>query len=291
MGNRHRIILILVIIIFLTGCQSYTIVNEDSINYPIINPMPEGYQVAIHLFYPQKHYDILKEEVRIVNLENKKLETVVIEELLKGTQKSEFRNIIPNGVKVLSVYLQDDIAYVNFNKALIKEDLDESEEAFIIYSIVNSLTTIENIDKVQILIEGEKREKLNRYKINEPIEFSNLIVEMSYISPIDIVKEYYDALVKRDYRKMLEMESLQAINETKYNLFASYYETKELGLAYCEVDNAEIVKYDDEIILLYELNLYYSDGRAVKSGIMEMNMKYENNKFVITKITNHKQTE
>jgi len=291
MGNRHRIILILVIIIFLTGCQSYTIVNEDSINYPIINPMPEGYQVAIHLFYPQKHYDILKEEVRIVNLENKKLETVVIEELLKGTQKSEFRNIIPNGVKVLSVYLQDDIAYVNFNKALIKEDLDESEEAFIIYSIVNSLTKIENIDKVQILIEGEKREKLNRYKINEPIEFSNLIVEMSYISPIDIVKEYYDALVKRDYRKMLEMESLQAINETKYNLFASYYETKELGLAYCEVDNAEIVKYDDEIILLYELNLYYSDGRAVKSGIMEMNMKYENNKFVITKITNHKQTE
>jgi len=291
MGNRHRIILILVIIIFLTGCQSYTIVNEDSINYPIINPMPEGYQVAIHLFYPQKHYDILKEEVRIVNLENKKLETVVIEELLKGTQKSEFRNIIPNGVKVLSVYLQDDIAYVNFNKALIKEDLDESEEALIIYSIVNSLTTIENIDKVQILIEGEKREKLNRYKINEPIEFSNLIVEMSYISPIDIVKEYYDALVKRDYRKMLEMESLQAINETKYNLFASYYETKELGLAYCEVDNAEIVKYDDEIILLYELNLYYSDGRAVKSGIMEMNMKYENNKFVITKITNHKQTE
>lgn len=291
MGNRHRIILILVIIIFLTGCQSYTLVNEDSINYPIINPMPEGYQVAIHLFYPQKHYDILKEEVRIVNLENKKLETVVIEELLKGTQKSEFRNIIPNGVKVLSVYLQDDIAYVNFNKALIKEDLDESEEAFIIYSIVNSLTTIENIDKVQILIEGEKREKLNRYKINEPIEFSNLIVEMSYISPIDIVKEYYDALVKRDYRKMLEMESLQAINETKYNLFASYYETKELGLAYCEVDNAEIVKYDDEIILLYELNLYYSDGRAVKSGIMEMNMKYENNKFVITKITNHKQTE
>ena len=291
MGNRHRIILILVIIIFLTGCQSYTIVNEDSINYPIINPMPEGYQVAIHLFYPQKHYDILKEEVRIVNLENKKLETVVIEELLKGTQKSEFRNIIPNGVKVLSVYLQDDIAYVNFNKALIKEDLDESEEALIIYSIVNSLTKIENIDKVQILIEGEKREKLNRYKINEPIEFSNLIVEMSYISPIDIVKEYYDALVKRDYRKMLEMESLQAINETKYNLFASYYETKELGLAYCEVDNAEIVKYDDEIILLYELNLYYSDGRAVKSGIMEMNMKYENNKFVITKITNHKQTE
>lgn len=291
MGNKPKIIPIIVLFIFLVGCQSYTVLHENDSNYPAINPMPEGYQVDIRLFFPQKEADILVEEVRKVNLENKKLETVVIEELLKGTHKEGLRNVIPSGAKMLSIHLQGSVAYVNFNKALIKEKITESEEALIIYSIVNSLAANEDIDNVQILIEGEKKEKYSKHKLNEPIGFSKLLLESSYYSPENIVKEYYDALLKRDFMKMSRMGSVQDVNETRYNLFATYYESQELGLANYEINNVEVIKYDNEIILLYELNLYYTDGRIIRGSLLEMNLKYLDNRFVVTTIKSYKQND
>ncbi|SCG83703.1 hypothetical protein DW1_2138 [Proteiniborus sp. DW1] len=288
MGNKHKIIASLILFTILVGCQNYTVVHENDVNYPTINPMPEGYQVSICLFFPQKEADILVEEVREVNLENKKLEVVVIEELLKGSRNG-LRNVIPSGTKLLSIHLQGSVAYVNFNKAFIDEKIDESEEVLLIYSIVNSLTAIEDIEKVQILIEGEKREKYNKHKLNEPIDFSNILLEFQYSSPEHIVKEYYGALLARDFRKMFGMESANNVNETRYNIFATYYESKELGLIHYEIDNLEIIKYDNETIIIYGLNLYYTDGRIIKSNWMEMKLKYdyEENQFLITTITNY----
>ncbi len=287
MGNKPRIISILILITFLVGCQNYTVVHENDVNYPSINPMPEGYQVSISLFFPQKKSDILVEEVRKVNLGNKTLEAAVIDELLKGTRNEKLRKVIPNGAKMLSIHLQGSVAYVNFNKRLIKEKISENDEVLIIYSIVNSLTAIENIDKVQILIEGEKREKYNRHKLNEPIGFSNLLLEAPYNNPGDILEEYYSALLDRDFRKMFMMETGQDVNETKYNIFAAYYEVKQLGLAHYEINNIEIIKYDNETIVLYNLNLYYTDGRIIKSNWMEMKLQYDDNRFLITLIKNY----
>lgn len=291
MGNKPKLFLILILVVFLAGCQSYTILNENDMDYPSINPMPDGDEAEIRLFYPHKEENVLLEEVRIVNLENKRLEDVVIDELLKGTRQAGLRKIVPNGVKLLSIYTQGSIVYVNFNKAFIKEKTEEVDEVLIIYSIVNSLTSIEDIDKVQILIEGEKRENFNKHKLNEPLGFSHVLLELPYNSPESIAKEYYDAFLTRDYRKMLAMESTRDVNETGYNVYTSYYETKELGLVHYEINNVEIIKYDSEIIFLYELNLYYSDGRINQNNWMEMNLKYEDNKFFITKIKNYEENK
>lgn len=290
MRYKFKMIPFLILVVFLSGCQSYTTLHENDKNYPPINPTPEGTQVQIHLFYPQKKADVLAKEVRIVNLENRKLEAVVIDELLKGAHKDGLRNVIPNGVKMLSIYTQDSIVYVNFNRALIKEKIEEAEEALIIYSIVNSLTSIKNIDKVQILIEGEMRENYNRYKLNEPIGFSYLILELPYNSPIIKVEEYYDALITKDYRKMFKMESAQYENETRYSIFEMYYQTHNLGLDSYTIDNYEIIKYDNEIILIYDMNFYYSDGRIIRTGWQEMNMKIDDNRFIITKIKSIEQS-
>lgn len=291
MMNKHKIISILILIIFLVGCQDYIILQEDDINYPPINPTPKGTQVLISLYFPHREIDVLGIENRIVNLENKRIETVVIDELIKGTQKKELRNIFPNGVERLSINVEDSIAYVNYNRALIKEKMEEPEEVLIIYSIVNSLTSLEGIDKVQILIEGEKIENFKKFKINEPIEFSSLITERPYNRPITLVEEYYSALKNRDYRKLFEMESSQYENKTKYNIFELYYERANLGLANYEITDYEIIKYDNEIILLYKLKLYYSDGRITNSGRMEINIKHENNRYYILRIINNKYNE
>ncbi|MFA5523938.1 MAG: GerMN domain-containing protein [Tissierellales bacterium] len=287
MGNKPKIIPLIIFILLLMGCQTYTVLYKDDLNYPPINPMPEGYQVDISLFFPRKESDILVEEVRKVNLENKKLETVVMDELLKGTKKEDLRNVIPSGAKILSIHLQGSVAYVNFNKALINEKIVENEEVLIIYSIVNSLASIEDIDNVQILIEGEKKDKYSKHILNEPIGFSKLLIVTPYYSPNNIIQEYYDALLKRDFRKMFKMGSVHDVNESKYDLFESYYETQELGLANYQINNVEIIKYDNEIILLYELSLYYSDGRIGRDTMLEMGLKYVDNRFVVTTIRSY----
>ncbi len=178
---------------------------------------------------------------------------------------------------------------MNFNKALIKEKIDDSEEVLLIYSIVNSLAAIENIEEVQILIEGEIREKYNKHKLNEPIAFSNILLETQYYSPEEIVNEYYGALLARDFRKMFRMEAANNVNETRYNVFATYYELQQLGLVHFEIDNLEIIRYDNEIIVIYGLNLYYSNGRVIKSNWMEMKLKYDHveDQILITTITNY----
>ncbi len=101
MGIKPKIMPILLMLTLLFGCQRYTVVNENDINYPKINPMPQGYEVSISLYFPHKEADILVEEVRKVNLEDKKLEAVVMEELLRGTRNSNLRNLIPHGTSML----------------------------------------------------------------------------------------------------------------------------------------------------------------------------------------------
>lgn len=93
-------------------------------------------------------------EIRLVSRSNEELANVVIQELLKGTDKNKLRNIIPREVKLLSVEVIDDTAYVNFSKEILK-DYSEKEEAFVIYSIVNSLTSISSIKRFKSLSMGK----------------------------------------------------------------------------------------------------------------------------------------
>ena len=46
-----------------------------------------------------------------------------------------------------------------------------------IYSIVNTLTELDNIQRVQFLIEGQKSESFIHMMINEPFESEEMYVE------------------------------------------------------------------------------------------------------------------
>ena len=51
-----------------------------------------------------------------------------------------------------------------------KNNVGTAAERMTIFSIVNSLTELSNVDKVQFLIEGEKKEVYHHMIFNEPIE-------------------------------------------------------------------------------------------------------------------------
>ena len=82
----------------------------------------------------------------------------VIESLTIGSNKSNyiregFKAVIPEGTKVLDIKLEDSILTINFSKELLNVSQDSEEK--MLEAIIYSLTEIESVKKIKILVEGE----------------------------------------------------------------------------------------------------------------------------------------
>lgn len=84
------------------------------------------------------------------------MEKLVMEQLLAGpgTEVKEAFAAINPDTKLISVSTKDGICYVNLDQAFLTQVYNSSADV-VIYSIVNSLTELNGINKVQILINGE----------------------------------------------------------------------------------------------------------------------------------------
>ena len=70
---------------------------------------------------------------------------------------------------VNSVTTQDGVCYVNLSEDFLNKITNVTDKVMI-YSIVNSLTELGNINKVQILIDGEMNIKLGEYDLSTLFE-------------------------------------------------------------------------------------------------------------------------
>ncbi len=85
-------------------------------------------------------------------------ERQVVSALLAGPETSDMLATIPQGTSLLSVSVKNNICYVNFSSGFLTGDLAVSPYVTI-YSLVNSLTALSNISKVQIMVEGDSSKK------------------------------------------------------------------------------------------------------------------------------------
>ena len=86
---------------------------------------------------------------------NTPLERLVVEELIAGPGQSEvlYPSINP-ATKIINVMTTDGVCYVNLDENFLMVVNNVSTDVSI-YSIVNSLSELSNVNKVQILINGE----------------------------------------------------------------------------------------------------------------------------------------
>lgn len=129
------------------------IMNNDSFlenSGENLNTYQEGNVV---LYFADKNGNkLLKESRKVYFDRNVTLETVVVEQLIKGSQESGKATLSPD-VKVISVTTVDGVCYVNLSQDFVQEALPLQEE-IPVYSIVNSLTDTCGVEKVQIAVEG-----------------------------------------------------------------------------------------------------------------------------------------
>ncbi|HZK33877.1 MAG TPA: GerMN domain-containing protein, partial [Bacillota bacterium] len=169
-----KYIAIALLVLMLTGCSGIGSNGPEEsprLNSPMpIDPNEQTNEVDITLYFKHELADYLVTEKRTVLQENQTLEELIVEELLKGPLTHERRLIMPPGTEIMDVTRQADTVFVNLtNNFLGTIDLAElpgkqnvSEEGMpevqanmkrlAIYSIVNSLTYINGINQVKLLV-------------------------------------------------------------------------------------------------------------------------------------------
>lgn len=125
----------------------------------------------ITLYFSDAEASGLVREIRRVKVpKGESLEKTVVAELIRGPQQEKMYRTIPQDTKISSVETKDGVCFVNFSSEFIsKHSGGTAAEELTVYSIVNSLTELSNVEKVQFLIEGKKQDVLIHMVLNEPI--------------------------------------------------------------------------------------------------------------------------
>jgi len=83
------------------------------------------------------------------------------------------RNILPEGTEVRGVVIQDGLAKVDFTKNVLEYETAQEEQA-IVEAVVWTLTSLENVKKVQFMVEGRVQPTLKKgTPVADPISREN----------------------------------------------------------------------------------------------------------------------
>ena len=95
-----------------------------------------------------------------------------VEQLISGPTVSGSYRAIPAGTRLIGINIDGGVANVDLSKEFIDgHNGGSAEEMMSVYSIVNTLTEIPNIDAVIFLVEGKKIEAITGHlDLSEPVK-------------------------------------------------------------------------------------------------------------------------
>lgn len=140
----------------------------------------KSYQKAsLTLFFASSDGTKLMEEDReVLYTSNTSIEKLVIDQLMKGPNDEELLRTIPENANLISVSTKDGTCFVNFDEKFL-DAIPGIAETIQIYSIVNSLSELPNINKVQFTINGSSTGVLREnISLDAPFERNLDLVEI-----------------------------------------------------------------------------------------------------------------
>ena len=182
-----------------------------------------------------------------------------------------FKSILPKNTTVLDIKLKDKILTINFSKEF--NNISEKYEEKLIESLTYTLTSISGIDKIEILIEGNKLTNLPNSKEKLPPYLDknygiNKKYELTSLSDIDSYTIYY---------------VLNYNNDTYYTPVTKYINNQNQ-------DKVKIIIDELASSLIYESNLMsYLDSnvKLLDYKLEEDSIKLNFNNLILSDITNN----
>jgi germination protein M len=147
---------------------------------------------SLTLYFSDEDGDALIKETRqdVYYSGNVSLEKLVMEQLLEGTDVEGEKSAIPEGTRLVNVSVVDGVCYVSLDETFRNQDY-KVNEAIVIYSIVDSLTELPSIGKVQISVNGDTAGVYrDNYSLNSVYERNlDYVTELSAESTSEEVTE------------------------------------------------------------------------------------------------------
>ena len=172
--NKKGIIAIIVVILLGVGVWYFLFYNKkDETDVNEIIPEEEiseeqMRQTIVSLYFYNDTTKSLVPEGRLIDVKEliDKPYDKLMELLIQGPNNAELSKTIPEGTKINKIELKGDTLYIDFSKEFVdNHEGGEEKEKATIYSIVNTMTNLTEINSIKILIDGEENKAFNDNKI------------------------------------------------------------------------------------------------------------------------------
>ena len=133
----------------------YGAMSEDSFLENPGEQINSSQKTTLTLYFSSKDGSKLVPEKREVHYSsNISLEKLVMEQLMEGPKAKKLLATMPVGTKLITITVVDGVCYVNLDETFLNQNQEISEQV-VLYSIVDSLTELSSVSKVQISINGD----------------------------------------------------------------------------------------------------------------------------------------
>ena len=179
--KKKLIIILVLVILIIIGVMLYFYFKEKNATVEDYQPEEEisseqMRQTIVSLYYKNKETGELMPEGRIIDSKEllNELYKKLVELLIEQPKNDKLESAIPKDTKVNKAELKNDIVYLDLSKEFVDNHVGgEKEESTTIYSIVNTLTELTEVNGVKILIDGKEDGKFKDGKI----KFTNPFVK------------------------------------------------------------------------------------------------------------------
>ena len=169
MKNKKIIFIVLAIIVAIIIIISLIVTNQNNSDEQFSEYTPEEEisdeqmrETTVTLYFLQQETEALKSEGRLISatklLENPYQEIVNL--LIEGPQNTDLTNIFPENTRLLDSKIENHCVTLNFSEEILNFK-DDVQKYNIINSILNSLTELNEVNSIKILVNNQTNENFD----------------------------------------------------------------------------------------------------------------------------------
>lgn len=168
-------LIVIVFVILLLSVGGYLFWNYKNNQQTITEYQPQeeisdeqARKTIVSLYFKNKTTDELLPEGRLIDVKlllDEPYKTLM-QLLIEGPKNEKLEKLIPDGTVINKIELKKDILYIDLSKEFIENHKGgENLESNTIYSIVNTMTGLTEVNGVKILIDGKEDQSFKDGKI------------------------------------------------------------------------------------------------------------------------------
>lgn len=177
MNKKTFMIIAIILVIAIIAVGGYLLLQNNKKTEPETNEIEPQEEISdeqmrqtiVALYYQNKETGKLMPEGRSIDAKNLLTDpyTALVELLIETPKNEKLQSAIPQGTRVLKAELKGNTVYLDLSKEFIDNHKGgQEEENATIYAIVNTLTELNEVNSVKILINGKENQSFKDEKIN-----------------------------------------------------------------------------------------------------------------------------